>query len=216
MSGESEDEAAAPALHGSTDRPMRADARRNIDTLLQAAKKVFATSGVDAPMREIAEQAGVGVGTIYRHFPQRADLVAAVFRHEVDACADAAILLAAERAPGEALDRWMQRYVDFIVAKRGLAAALHSGAAAFETLPAYFDKRLEPALQGLLDGAIAAGELRSDANPRDLLRAVASLCMPSSDGDPAPARRLVGLLIDGLRYRAKSARASACPLTGTY
>ena len=184
-------------------RQLRADAIRNIDTLLQAAKAVFATSSVDAPMREIAERAGVGVGTIYRHFPQRADLVAAVFRHEVDACADAAALLAAEHAPGEALDRWMQRYVDFIVAKRGLAAALHSGAAAFETLPAYFDKRLEPALQGLLDGAVAAGEIQFGANPHDLLRAIASLCLPSSDGDPAPARRLVGLLIDGLRYRAK-------------
>ena len=205
MSGGSKDEAAAPVILGPTDRRVRADARRNIDTLLQTAKSVFATSGVDAPMREIAEQAGVGVGTIYRHFPQRADLVAAVFRHEVDACADAAALLAASHRPGEALDRWMQRYVDFIVAKRGLAAALHSGAAAFETLPAYFDKRLEPALQGLLDGAIAVGELRADADPHDLLRAVASLCMPSSDGDPAHARRLVALLIDGLRYRARQA-----------
>lgn len=205
MSGGFKDEAAIPTLHSSPNRPIRADARRNISTLLQTAKKVFATSGVDAPMWEIAKQAGVGVGTIYRHFPQRADLVAAVFRHEVDACADAANFLAAEHAPGEALDRWMQRYVDFIVAKRGLAAALHSGAAAFEMLPAYFDKRLEPALQGLLNGAIADGELRSDANPRDLLHAVASLCMPSSDGDPAPARRLVGLLIDGLRYRATPA-----------
>lgn len=193
---------AVPKPRGPADRHLRADARRNIGTLLQTAKAVFTISGVDAPMREIAEKAGVGVGTIYRHFPQRADLVAAVFRHEVDACADAAALLAAEYAPGEALDRWMQRYVDFIVAKRGLAAALHSGAPAFETLPAYFDKRLEPALQTLLDGAVSAGELRADAAPRDLLRAVASLCMPSSDGDPAHARRLVALLIDGLRYRA--------------
>lgn len=190
------------ASEGPADRRVRSDARRNIDTLLQTAKAVFATSGVDAPMREIAEQAGVGVGTIYRHFPQRADLIAAVFRHEVDACAEAASLLATKYTPGEALDRWMQRYVDFIVAKRGLAAALHSGAAAFETLPAYFDKRLEPALRTLLDSAATAGELRADAEPGDLLRAVASLCMPSSAGDPAHARRLVALLVDGLRYRA--------------
>lgn len=183
---------------------MRADARRNIETLLQTAKAVFATSGVNAPMREIAEQAGVGVGTIYRHFPQRADLIAAVFRHEVDACADAGPLLAAEYTPGEAVDRWMQRYVDFIVAKRGLAASLYSGAAAFEPLPAYFDKRLEPALQALLNAAAASGDLRADVRPADLLRAVASLCMPSSDGDPAHARRLVRLLVDGLRYRAQS------------
>ena len=185
---------------------VRADAQRNIDTLLETAKTVFATSGVDAPMREIAEQAGVGVGTIYRHFPQRADLVAAVFRREVDACANAAPLLAKKYQPGEALDRWMQRYVDFIVAKRGLAAALYSGAAAFQSLPAYFDQRLEPALQTLLDAAIACGEIRSDARGHDLLRAVASLCMPSSNGDPAAARRLVKLLVDGLRYRAEASR----------
>lgn len=183
-------------------KPLRVDAQRNLDLLVQAARDVFATSGVEAPMREIADKAGMGVGTIYRHFPQRADLIAAVFRHEVDACADAAPLLLRAHAPGEALDRWMQRYVDFIVAKRGLAAALHAGGPAFETLPAYFDSRLEPALQALLDATVAVGELRADARPYDLLRAVASLCMPSSNGDPEPARRLVALLVDGLRYRA--------------
>jgi AcrR family transcriptional regulator len=149
---------------------LRADAKRNLNQLVQTAKNVFASSGVDVPMREIAEKAGVGVGTIYRHFPQRADLIAAVFRHEVDACADAASLLLGKHTPGEALDRWMQRYVDFIVAKRGLAAALHAGGPAFETLPAYFDSRLEPALQSLLDAAVAVGELRADARPHDLLR----------------------------------------------
>src|SRR5215472_8841179 len=92
-----------------TDRRVRADAQRNIDALLQAAKAVFATSGVDAPVREIAGKAGVGVGTIYRHFPQRSDLIAAVFRREIDACADAASVLAAEHKPGDALARWMQR-----------------------------------------------------------------------------------------------------------
>lgn len=186
-------------------KPMRADAQRNLDLLVQVARDIFATSGVDAPMREIAEKAGVGVGTIYRHFPQRADLIAAVFRHEVDACADAAALLLAQHAPGEALDLWMQRYVDFMVAKRGLAASLHSGGAAYETLPAYFDSRFVPALSLLLDAAVANGEVRGDVQPYDLLRAVASLCMPSSKGDPSAARQLVGLLVDGLRYRAGSA-----------
>jgi AcrR family transcriptional regulator len=116
-------------------RPARADARRNLDALLKAAMAVFAESGVDAPVREIAERAGVGVGTVYRHFPQRSDLIAAVFRQEIDACADAAPRIAAEYPPGEALSRWMQRYVDFIAAKRGLAAALHSGDPAY-TAPA--------------------------------------------------------------------------------
>jgi len=186
----------------SSERNVRADAQRNIETLVRTARDVFATSGVEAPMREIAEKAGVGVGTIYRNFPQRSDLIAAVFRSEVDDCVDAAASLAENLPPGEALDRWMQRYVDFIVAKRGLASALHSGDPAFEALPAYFDSQFEPALQKLLDAAVTAGEIRPDANPYDLLRAVASLCMPSSDGNPTAARRLVALLVDGLRYRA--------------
>ena len=195
----------------SSERSVRADAQRNIEILVRTARDVFATSGVEAPMREIAEKAGVGVGTIYRNFPQRSDLIAAVFRSEVDACADAATSLADAYPPAEALDRWMQRYVDFIVAKRGLAAALHSGDPAFEALPAYFDSRFEPALQRLLDAAVAAGEIRPDADPYDLLRAVASLCMPSSDGNPAAARRLVALLVDGLRYRAASPQGAASP-----
>jgi AcrR family transcriptional regulator len=161
--------------------------------------EVFATSGVDAPVREIVERAGVGIGTVYRHFPQRSDLIVAVFRREVNACADAAAILAAEHEPGEALARWMQRYVDFISAKRGLAAALHSGNPAYDTLPAYFRKRLRPALQTLLEAATAAGKVRAGVEPDDLLRAVASLCAPAHDGDPAYARRMVALLADGLR-----------------
>jgi AcrR family transcriptional regulator len=187
-------------------RHMRADAQRNLDALLQAAMAVFATSGVDAPVRQIAEKAGVGVGTVYRHFPQRSDLIVAVFRREVDACADAAAALATEHEPGEALARWMQRYVDFISAKRGLAAALHSGNPAYDTLPAYFQKRLRPALRTLLETAAAAGEVRAGVEPGDLLNAVASLCAPAHNGDPAHARRMVALLADGLRYGASSAK----------
>lgn len=183
-------------------RPLRADAQRNTDALLEAALAVFATSGVDAPVREIAVKAGVGVGTVYRHFPQRSDLIVAVFRHEVDACADAASSLAAEHEPGEALAQWIQRYVDFIAAKRGLAAALHSGNPAFDTLPAYFQKRLQPALRTLLEAAAAAGEVRAGVDADDLLRAVASLCTPDRDGSTEHARRMVALLVDGLRYGA--------------
>jgi AcrR family transcriptional regulator len=185
------------------DRRVRADAQRNIDALLQSALVVFATSGVDAPVREIAEKAGVGIGTVYRHFPQRSDLVAAVFRHEVDACADAALILAAEYEPGEALARWMQRYAAFIATKRGLATALHSGNPAFDSLHAYFDKRLLPALRTLLDAAVAAGEVRADVDADDLLNAVANLCRRAHDEDPDRARRMVALLVDGLRYGAK-------------
>lgn len=189
---------------------VRADARRNIESLLTAAMAVFATTGVDAPVRAIAKQAGVGVGTVYRHFPTRADLIAAVIRHEVDACANAATRLAGKHAPAEALTRWLGRYVDLLAAKRGLAAALHSGDPAYDSLPAYFGDRLLPALQTLLDAAAAAGEVRADVQAYDLLRAVAGLCMPSAHGDPENARRMVGILVDGLRYRARpSGRGSS-------
>ena len=191
---------------GREERPLRADVQRNTEALLKAAMAVFATSGVDAPVREIALRAGVGLGTVYRHFPQRSDLIAAVFRHEVDACADAAPVLAAENGPGEALAKWMHRYMDFIAAKRGLATALHSGDPAFESLPAYFETRLKPALRSLLDAAVAAGEVRGDVDPEELLRAVARLCMSAHDDGPAPARRMVALLVDGLRYGASNSQ----------
>ncbi|MDB5039693.1 MAG: TetR/AcrR family transcriptional regulator [Candidatus Eremiobacteraeota bacterium] len=201
MSKEAAWEGGADGRSAGSSRPMRADAKRNTDALLEAALAVFATSGVDAPVREIAVKAGVGVGTVYRHFPLRSDLIAAVFRHEVDACADAASALATEHASGEALARWMQRYAAFIATKRGLATALHSGTPAFDALAAYFEKRLRPALQTLLEAAAAAGDVRADVEPDDLLRAVASLCMSTNDG-PAHAERIVALLVDGLRYGA--------------
>jgi AcrR family transcriptional regulator len=206
MNNEKEDlsEGLEPRDHA--DRRMRADAQRSVESLLRAALAVFAASGVDAPVREIAEQAGVGVGTLYRHFPQRSDLVAAVFRHEVDACADAAAVLASEYGPGEALARWMQRYAAFIGTKRGLATALHSGNPAFDTLPTYFDKRLRPALRTLLKAATEAGEARADVEPDDLLHAVARLCMSANDDGPGHADRMVALLVDGLRYGANPQR----------
>ncbi|MCD7035100.1 TetR/AcrR family transcriptional regulator [Metabacillus sp. GX 13764] len=183
-------------------RSIRADAKRNIQALLEAAMKVFAESGVDAPVREIAEAAGVGVGTVYRHYPQRSDLIQAVFRQEVDACAEAAEELAERYEPAEALSQWMQRFVDFIAAKRGLAAALHSGDPAYSALPAYFEERLNPALKTLLETAEAAGEVRADAEPDELLRAAASLCTTVKKGDAVHAKKMAALIVDGMRYRA--------------
>jgi hypothetical protein len=137
----------------------------------------------------------------HRHFPQRSDLVAAVFRHELDACADAAPALAGEHEPGEALERWLQRYTSLLATKRGLAAALHSEAPAFEALPACFQEPLLPALTSLLEAAAAAGQARADVEPSDLLQAVASLCLPAAD-DAGHTQRMVALLTDGLRYGA--------------
>ncbi len=180
-------------------RAVRADAQRSIDALLVAAKAVFATSGVDAPVREIADKAGVGIGTLYRNFPQRVDLVAAVFRREIDACADAAPLLAAEYEPVEALERWIQRYVEFIRTKRGLASVLHSGSPVLEALPAYFQDRLEPAFRSLVDAAAASGKIRADVDCDALLGAIASLSLSAYLNGPE-TQSMVGLLLDGLRF----------------
>ena len=189
---------------GGKPRPMRVDAQRKLASLLQAAMEVFAKSGVDAPVREIAERAGVGLGTVYRHFPHRSNLIVAVFQSRVDACADAASVLASKYEPGEALARWMQRFVDFIATKRGLAAALHSGDPAYSALPGYFNKRLLPALKTLLDTAVAAGAVRPGIEAEDLLRAVATLCHGPHGNEPVYARRMVALLVDGLRYGAST------------
>jgi AcrR family transcriptional regulator len=183
-------------------RPIRADARRNVDALLRAAMTVFAESGVDAPMRTIAAEAGVGVGTLYRHFPQRSDLIKAIIQREVDACVEAATTLATTQPPGEALASWVQRLVDLVATKRGLGPALHSGDAAYQALPNYVLGQLTPALRGLLDAAAAAGEIRADVDGRELLLAALRLAAPASDGEAAEARRMVALLVDGLRFGA--------------
>jgi AcrR family transcriptional regulator len=180
-------------------RRQRVDAQRNTDALIEAAKTAFATSGVDVPAREIAALAGVGVGTLYRHFPRRSDLVVAVLRREIDACADAGPALSAAHEPVEALAQWLHRYTAFVATKRGLATALHSGDPAFDALPGYFFERLGPVLSGLLDATTSAGETRAEVSAKDLLTAVALLCHPAPGTDRDYSQRMVGLLIAGLR-----------------
>lgn len=179
---------------------MRADARRNLDALTDAAKAVFAADGVDAPAKVIADRAGVGVGTLYRHFPQRADLVAAVFTSEIDDTVAEADRLRAEYPPGEALDRWVTRFTRFVATKQGLSAALHSGDPAFDALPGYFVDRLGHVVRELLDAAIATGEVRTDVDAVELLQAIGDLShrAPAADGSPNP---MVRVLLDGLRVR---------------
>jgi len=181
---------------------VRADARRNVDALLRAAMAVFTELGVDAPMRTIAARAGVGVGTVYRHFPQRSDLIKAIIRRAVDAQVDAASALAEKHEPSDALALWMSRLVDFVATKRGLGPALHSGDPAYQSLPDFVLGQLTPALRRLLDAAAISGAIRDDVDASDLLNAGLRLATPASDGDPARARRMVALLIDGLRYRS--------------
>ncbi|WP_338543707.1 TetR/AcrR family transcriptional regulator [Paenibacillus tundrae] len=184
------------------DRYIRADAMRNNCALLQSALNVFTNSGVDAPIREIAKQAGVGVGTVYRHFPQRSDLILAVIEQKMDKCAEAAITLASNHSPGEALALWMQTYVDFILSIPGLAAALHSSDPAYEALTKSFDRRFVPVLENLIDTASKSGETCPDISSTGLLNAASSLCLKITNFDPAVAKDLVSLLIDGMRYRS--------------
>ncbi|MDW6065855.1 TetR/AcrR family transcriptional regulator [Streptomyces sp. FXJ1.4098] len=185
---------------GRAARSKRADARRNQETLLDAAASVFVASGVEAPVRDIAAKAGVGVGTIYRHFPTRADLIIAVYRHQVEACAEAGpALLASSATPHAALGQWINLFVDFLVTKHGLAAVLQSDNAGFETLHAYFLDRLVPVCTQLLDAAVDAGEIRSDVAAIQLMRGVGNLCIGAEHNPDYDARRLVELLIAGLR-----------------
>jgi AcrR family transcriptional regulator len=188
-------------MSGERGANLRADARRNVDALLRAAMTVFTEVGVDAPMRTIAAQAGVGVGTLYRHFPQRSDLITAIIRRAVENQVEAASTLAERREPGEALAAWMSGLVDLVATKRGLGPALHSGDPAYNSLPAFVMGQLTPALRRLLDAAAQAGAIRRDVDATDLLNAGLRLATPASDGDPGPARRMMALLMDGLRHR---------------
>ncbi|MFE3548708.1 TetR/AcrR family transcriptional regulator [Streptomyces kronopolitis] len=180
-------------------RSKRADALRNRQTLLDAAAAVFVTSGVDAPIRAIAARAGVGMGTIYRHFPTRADLVVAVYRHQVDTCAEAGpSLLADADSPLAALRQWVDLFVDFLVTKHGLANAMQSDSSGFDALHAYFLDRLVPVCAQLLDAAVEADEIQPGTHAYELMRGIGNLCI-ARDSDPRyDPRRLVELLLRGL------------------
>ena len=186
-------------------RSKRADALRNQQTLLAAAAAVFVTSGVDAPIREIAARAGVGMGTIYRHFPTRADLVVAVYRHQVEACAEAGpALLASADSPLAALRQWVDLFVDFLVTKHGLANAMQSDSGGFDALHTYFVDRLVPVVAQLLDAAVTAGEIAPGTQAYELMRGIGNLCV-GRDGDPRyDPRHLVVLLLQGLERTRSS------------
>lgn len=187
-------------MNDSVGRSRRADARRNEKTLLDAAAAVFVASGVEAPVRDIAAKAGVGTGTIYRHFPTRADLIIAVYRHQVEACAEAGpALLATSATPHAALGQWINLFVDFLVTKHGLAAVLRSDDAGFEALHTYFLDRLVPVCGQLLAAAADSGEIRSDLEAYALMRGVGNLCIGAESDPRYDARRLVELLVAGLR-----------------
>lgn len=193
-------------------RARRSDVRRNEQVLLDAAAAVFVRAGVDAPVREIAAAAGLGMGTVYRHFPTRADLVVAVFRHQLDGLAaeappttEAAPTTDAPPTTGtpyDVLRAWVDRFADFLITKHGLAAALHSDQAGFESLHAEFVERLMPVLDRLLAASAAAGQTRGNVRAYDLMLGIGNLCIGVETLPDYRARNMIDLLLAGLRVPA--------------
>ncbi|MBT0769839.1 TetR/AcrR family transcriptional regulator [Kineosporia sp. J2-2] len=187
-----------------TARPRRADARRNQEALLAAAAGVFVSSGVEAPIREIAARAGVGTATIYRHFPTRADLIVAVYRHQVEALAlSGPQLRTTNTGPHAALAEWLGEFVDFVITKQGLPAVLQSADPCYDPLHTYFVERLEPVCRELLDAAAEAGEIAPGQDAYELMRGIGSLCAGAGTNRRYDARHLVGLLVAGLRVEPR-------------
>jgi AcrR family transcriptional regulator len=178
----------------------RADVERNEGALLRAAAAVFLSSGVDAPVREVAAAANVGVGTLYRHFPTRADLVVAVYRHQIESCAEAGPeLLASSPSPFDAVHAWMHLFLDFLGTKHGLAKVWQGDAEGFTALHRLFVDRLVPVLSDLLTAARESGQVVADIGPYELIRAVGDLAAWTVDDPDYDVRRIVSLLITGLR-----------------
>jgi AcrR family transcriptional regulator len=189
---------ALQALRGR--RKPRADAQRNRDSLLEAAKAAFAEVGPEASLDEIARRARVGIGTLYRHFPTRDAIVEAVYRREVQQLADAAPRLADALPPAEALRAWMRVFIDYIAAKKVIAPTLKSLVGGGSALYADSSARINGAIALLVERARASGDIRPDADSADLLRALIGFAYVNSAPDwEASARRLIDLLIDGLR-----------------
>jgi AcrR family transcriptional regulator len=184
-------------------RRQRSDAKRNVVALVEAAKTVFAVSGVDAPAKEITDLAGVGVGTLYRHFPRRSDLIVAVLQHEIDACVEAAEELGAALGPWDALTGWVERFTDFVGTKRGLASALHSGDPAYDDLPQHLMDRLEPAFQALLARAVDSGHARDGVTAREVLTTIALMCQPVPGEPPSFNQRMTRVFMEGLARAAE-------------
>jgi len=185
-----------------TSRKPRADAIRNRERVLEAAKVIFSAGGPEASLEAVARTAGVGIGTLYRHFPTRESLFEAVYRREVQQLADLAQQLKDEAKPVDALRHWMRSNVEFVATKKGMSAALALAAYKNSELYSFSFDQLTKAVGGLLDRAIAAGEIRDDISPEDLLRALVGMCyMQDQPGWQTSVLRLVDVFIDGLRVR---------------
>src|ERR1700694_2501674 len=196
-------------------RRPRADAVRNRERVLEAAKAVFSAGGPDASLEAVARRAGVGIGTLYRHFPTREALFEAVYRREVQQVSELAEALKSEARPVDALRRWLRSNVEFVATKKGMSAALALAVHSQSELTAYSFDRLTKAGGALLDRAVAAGEIRSDISPEDLLRALVGMCyLHEQPGWQKSVVRLLDVFVDGLRVQTSAKRATVAPRNG--
>jgi AcrR family transcriptional regulator len=183
-------------------RKPRADGERNRQLLIDAAKVGFADSGLNVSLEDIARRAGVGIGTLYRHFPSREAVVEAVYRREVEQLAEAVPKLLETLPAGEALHQWMHLFVNYIATKRLIAPSLGAVAGRSPTLRTTSAELIRVAIATLVKRAIASGDVRKDIDPSDLLRAMVGVSYGNPDaGWQASARRLIDLLMDGLRRK---------------
>ena len=188
---------------------LRADAARNRERLLKAATAVFSGGGADASLEAVARRAGVGIGTLYRHFPTREALFEAVYRHEVQQLSDLAEHLKDEPSPVEAIRRWLRSWVEFVATKKGMIDALALAVAGDSELHARSSEQLRSAADVLLKRAVAAGEIRSDIPPEDLVRTLVGMCyMHHQPGWQANVLRMIDVLVDGLRLPGKIGKSS--------
>ena len=189
-------------------RKPRADAVRNRERVLDAAKIVFNAGGPDASLEAVAKRAGVGIGTLYRHFPTREALFEAVYRREVQQLGDLSDQLKNDPSPVDALRRWLRSNVELVATKKGMLAAL--ALVTYNSSELYTDtfSRLTRAAGTLLERAVEAGEVRSDVSPEDLLRALIGMCyMHDTPGWQDSVMRLLDIFVDGLRVQAVAHRA---------
>ena len=194
-------------LNKKASRKPRSDVLRNRSRLLEAARTVFSAGGREATLEAVAKVAGVGIGTLYRHFPTREALFEAVYRREVQQLADLAKRLEEEAEPIEALRQWMRSFVKFVVTKKGMSAALAFAVSKDSDLVSYSYEQLTRAIGLLLEQAIAAGVIRSDVSPEDLLRAIVGMCYTHDEPDwQKNVLRLVDIFVDGLCVPAKRQR----------
>jgi AcrR family transcriptional regulator len=179
-------------------RPMRADARRNYDLLVEAARKVFVQHGGGASMEAIAKEAGVGVGTLYRHFPKRIDIVEAVYRDDVDLLVDSAERGLTELEPWPALEAWLRAYMDYGRSKRTFLNELHEAFEKNPDLKPASRERVWDVCERVLRRAQDAGEARAGIDGADLMQLVSPMCM-NSTLDAEQGERLLTMVLDGLR-----------------